>query len=277
MSPSSDYPGVFDKYPMETFLEIYRQLEANQDLSLPQSMRGRDLRIISDEVLVPVAIGGVEEKDFEDRGRRGRRRKGRRGRRKEMKGFFYEDEAIEQNGHLHYEEYGRQDYRHNEYYEEYPEEYHYEEDNRGRGRGRKGGRRRGGGRRRTDYDDREVERADSQSGSDEESGRRGRRSRGKPRRSARQYNSRRRPVEDSDENQGKGGRNGRKSKKERTKPKKQVWAPKGQGVRKSASGSSASSGSDSAGGGRGAKEQKWVPKKYATETGVYQAKSPVNQ
>merc|ERR1719334_2852080 len=84
----SDYPGVFDKYPMETFLEIFAQMKDANDLEIPQSMRGRDFRIISDDALMPVALAPTEpepDSDFDDdhkdrvRGRgRGRGRGGGR-------------------------------------------------------------------------------------------------------------------------------------------------------------------------------------------------------
>jgi len=95
----SDYPGVFDKYPMETFLEIFAQMKDANDLEIPQSMRGRDFRIISDDALMPVALAPTEpepepDSDFDDdhkdrvrgRGRgRGKARgaRGGRGRRRE--------------------------------------------------------------------------------------------------------------------------------------------------------------------------------------------------
>merc|ERR1719419_1737467 len=305
---SSDYPGVFDKYPMETFLEIYSAMEEKGDLDLPQSMRGRDLRIISDELLLPVAVSPAEETKGDDDPQRNRRKKNRRKKRKEMvRGHFYEDEAFEQNGQLFYEEYPA-------YFEDDED---YERGRRGRGgrawsRGRGG---RGGGdrgpvpgddgayfynfqtsgddRRRVDYYDADPEASPSKRGG---GGGRSRNRRGDSavdraerrkgaqggtrQRSARQYNSRRAPPPNPT-SPGSGGKKKKKGQRDRARaaPKaREVWAPKG-----SAAKARASREAKGASVAEESLETKWVPKgpaapaaakRYATNRGVYQAKSP---
>jgi len=298
LTASSDYPGQFDKYPMETFLEIYRKMEEKDDFDLPQTMRGRDIRIISDEPLIPCAIAPIEEtKDFEDGGGRGRGRRNRKRRRKkkEMRGYYYEDDmAPDNNGHLPYDEYPpyvRDEYGDDRpYYHDYPEEHYdhgyYDEDGdeprgrRGQGRGgrprgrrgdrgRGGRRRRGRGARERKEDDEEVE---VESEVRERRGGPGRQGRGR-RRSARQYNSRRRPESangnPSADADGGRRRNNRRSKaKDKPRQPKAVWAPKGS--RKTEKSSPTDSGDHepkekvSGKGGRGGKAKatspKWIPK-----------------
>jgi len=294
-TPTSDYPGVFDKYPMETFLEIYREMDKRGDLELPQSMRGRDLRIISDEKLLPVAVGPVEETKGDEDGGRGRKRKKRRKRRKEMKGYYYEDEAFEQNGQLNYYE---EDYQQPAaYYYEDEEFYFHEQGPRGgRGRGRRGrGRRPARGaddwEQLYDEDTKHHPQGQGREQSPRGGGRRNRRDRARPRRAdgqggtrqrtARQYNSRRRPETASPEN-GQKSKRKRNPRAPRTQPK-EVWAPKG--ANKAAAEETVpaeveeSNKKAKGGGGGGRAEEKWVkkstaPKQYATQKGVYQAKSP---
>merc|ERR1719203_2164748 len=98
----SDYPGKFDKYSQDTFLEIYRAMKADA-LEIPQSMLGRDFRIISDGVLVPIVIAQDEEEKEESFGKKKKKNK-RKGRRK-RKGTYYEDEY----GQV-YDEYGNDGY-----------------------------------------------------------------------------------------------------------------------------------------------------------------------
>merc|ERR1719242_1948372 len=303
MTASSDYPGQFDKYPMETFLEIYRKMEEKDDLDLPQTMRGRDIRIISDDPLIPCAIAPMEEtKDYEDGGGRGRGRRNRKRRRKkkEMRGYYYEDDmAPEHNGHVPYDEYprySRDEYGDNgPYYHDYPED-HYEygyydgdepRERRGQGRGRPGGRRGGRGRRRgrgareRKDDDEEVEEESEDRG---RRGGQGRQGQGR-RRSARQYNSRRRPESANGNTSADGGRRRNNNRRRATKPKQEraVWAPKGsRNTPKSSTESNEHETKDKVSankGGGNPTSPKWVPKnpkQYATNQGVYKAKSPAS-
>merc|ERR1719228_2143842 len=240
MTASSDYPGQFDKYSMATFLEIFQTMEEKGDLDLPQSMRGRDVRIISDEVMLPVAVAPMEDtKDLdEDGGGRGRRRRkrgrgrGRGRKKKEMRGYYYEDEALERNGQVFYD----QDYPPPYYPENEEEAYHYrdeygdhgdygyyEEDDaeqhRG-GRNGRGGPARGRRRRRRRGRGQQPEEEEEEESEQRRGGRRG----GSRRRSARQYNSRRRPEKESPEAD---MQSGRKKKKPKARRPKEVWAPKG--------------------------------------------------
>merc|ERR1712129_59448 len=152
----SDYPGDFDKYSQEKFLSIYKQMERN-DLVIPQSMRGRDVRIISEDILIPKMIASDDEDEAQERKRnrnnrkrntkrrrgRGRGRgsrggsgrgRGGRGSKREMAGMYYEDDIQYGNGYYYddynYEYYGGQGQGQGRYYDDqyYDEQYYEEED-----------------------------------------------------------------------------------------------------------------------------------------------------
>eukprot|EP00485_Elphidium_margaritaceum_P011582 CAMPEP_0202686744 /NCGR_PEP_ID=MMETSP1385-20130828/2507_1 /ASSEMBLY_ACC=CAM_ASM_000861 /TAXON_ID=933848 /ORGANISM="Elphidium margaritaceum" /LENGTH=676 /DNA_ID=CAMNT_0049341391 /DNA_START=137 /DNA_END=2167 /DNA_ORIENTATION=- len=59
-TPTSDYPGKFDKYTQEQFVAIYQAMKAKA-LQIPQSMRGRDSRIISERLQTPIALNPEED------------------------------------------------------------------------------------------------------------------------------------------------------------------------------------------------------------------------
>jgi len=162
----SDYPGDFDKYSQEKFLSIYKQME-RKDLVIPQSMRGRDVRIISEDILIPKMIASDDEDEAQERKRnrnnrkrntkrrrgrgrgRGRGGRGGRGRNREMAGMYYEDDMQYGNGGYYYDDYNYEYYggQQGRYYDDqyYDEQYYEEEDTKrqssrgasGKGRGRK--------------------------------------------------------------------------------------------------------------------------------------------
>merc|ERR1712154_739412 len=105
----SDYPGDFDKYSQETFLKIYSEMD-KKDLLIPQSMRGRDIRIISEDILVPklIASDSEQDDDMDKQRKRNRKRntKRRSGRGRERKGMYYEDDMYggDANGYSYYNE-----------------------------------------------------------------------------------------------------------------------------------------------------------------------------
>ena len=108
----SDYPGDFDKYSQETFLKIYSEMKSNE-LLIPQSMRGRDFRIISEDVLVPILVQS-ESDQKDEQSKKGKKKRGRgkrRRKRKELSGTYYEDDM--------YDAYGQS----NGYYNEYDDGY----------------------------------------------------------------------------------------------------------------------------------------------------------
>lgn len=292
MTASSDYPGQFDKYSMATFLEIYQAMEEKDDLALPQSMRGRDVRIISDDLLMPCAVAPIEDpKEFDDNAGRGRRRRkrgrGGRGKKKEMRGYYYEDEALErQSGQNFYDHdypppYYPEDEEAYYYRDEYGDQgdYYYDEEEESRPRGRRNGRGRARGR--NDRPRGGRGRRNEQEEEEEETEQRRGNRRGPRARNARQYNSRRRPAEtrdspDTDAN----AKGGKKKKKSKAKPRqREVWAPKGS---KSQDMAVKSGGDDGGGNGKKGAEEKWVPKgaptakRYTTQKGVFQAKSPAS-
>lgn len=129
----SDYPGDFDKYSQETFLKIYSEMD-KKDLLIPQSMRGRDVRIVSEGILVPKLIASDSDNEDDDadrqrkrnRKRNTKRRRGRgrgrgggrgRGRGRERKGMYYEDDMYGGGG-------GGDA---NGYYGQYEDEYFYDD------------------------------------------------------------------------------------------------------------------------------------------------------
>eukprot|EP00484_Ammonia_sp_Unknown_P001268 CAMPEP_0197021164 /NCGR_PEP_ID=MMETSP1384-20130603/2054_1 /TAXON_ID=29189 /ORGANISM="Ammonia sp." /LENGTH=626 /DNA_ID=CAMNT_0042448929 /DNA_START=120 /DNA_END=2000 /DNA_ORIENTATION=+ len=114
---TSDYPGVFDKYSQEEFVNIYREMTENpRTLVIPQSMRGRDARIVSETVITPVAMlpaepepeavaaeDGKEAVDEEaaavdtaDIAKKSKRKKKRK--KEVVQGAYYEEDVYNQAG-----------------------------------------------------------------------------------------------------------------------------------------------------------------------------------
>ena len=160
----SDYPGVFDKYTQDEFIKVYETM-TNDQLGIPHSMRGRDSRIISEEILIPVVFAPEPGESDEDDKKVQRKKGGKKKRRKkrEMSGQFYEEDLYE-DGQYQYDEqyddqygdqYDEMGYGPQAYYYEIPDDnrnayyYNYQtSQNRLRGpRKSAGGRRQGGGRR----------------------------------------------------------------------------------------------------------------------------------
>jgi len=52
----SDYPGKYINYNRQIFLEIYRAMLTKNDLKIPDTMRGRDSRVVSEKILTPVSM-----------------------------------------------------------------------------------------------------------------------------------------------------------------------------------------------------------------------------
>jgi len=116
----SDYPGIFDKYSQETFLKIYSEMKSDA-LLIPQSMRGRDIRIVCEDMLVPILIASDNEQ--KDENKKKKKKSKRRKKRKEISGTYYEDDM--------YDEYG---YEYDEYYN-YEQDGYYGYNNRRQRRG----------------------------------------------------------------------------------------------------------------------------------------------
>merc|ERR1719410_1219364 len=124
----SDYPGVFDKYSQETFLKIFSEMKTDA-LLIPQSMRGRDFRIISEDVLVPILIASDAEEKEETKNKKRRKKNKRRKRRKEVSGTYYEDDMYDEYGNGYYAENGYDD----GYYFEDKRNYYASQQRGGRG------------------------------------------------------------------------------------------------------------------------------------------------
>jgi len=155
----SDYPGKFDKYSQETFLKIYSEMKADA-LLIPQSMRGRDFRIVCEDVLVPIVIASEneEKQKQQKKSKKKKKRRNNNNRRREVSGTYYEDDMYGPNGDGgFYDDYGRGGpyYDDDYYYEQggdengyYDESGYYvpsspQQQQRGGGRGRRRGRGRG--------------------------------------------------------------------------------------------------------------------------------------
>lgn len=124
----SDYPGKFDKYSQETFLKIYASMKAESDDSLliPQSMRGRDFRIVCEDVLVPIVIASEnEQKEKQKKSKKKKRRKNNNRRRREVSGTYYEDDMY--GNEAYYDEYDQGNGYYDDYYYEQDENAYYDE------------------------------------------------------------------------------------------------------------------------------------------------------
>merc|ERR1719203_287286 len=116
----SDYPGKFDKYSQDTFLKIYSSMKADS-LLIPQSMRGRDFRIVCEDLLVPIVIASENEQlQKQKKSKKKKKRRNNNKKRREVSGTYYEDDMYA-NDNGFYEDYG------NAYYDDY----YYEEDENG--------------------------------------------------------------------------------------------------------------------------------------------------
>ncbi len=81
-----------ERTAISEFFDIYKGMNP-EELEIPQSMRGRDFRIISEEVLVPDALQVSAEADKEDKGtnKKGGGKRGRgKGRGKKQKKRNYQ-------------------------------------------------------------------------------------------------------------------------------------------------------------------------------------------
>eukprot|EP01084_Bolivina_argentea_P255762 430314_1 len=142
----SDYPGVFDKYSQQRFIDLYSAMKEG-DLVIPQSMRGRDFRIISEEVLVPIALQPSKDKesnkenvDEDDRKtQKEKKKKKKRRKKKEMSGTYYEDDMVYDERGGYDEAYYEEDYDASSYYYEDPYNengaYYYNYETSGKGYG----------------------------------------------------------------------------------------------------------------------------------------------
>ena len=134
----SDYPGTFDKYDQDKFVKVYESM-TNQQLVIPQSMRGRDLRIISEEILIPVILKPEDINDDNDddqddkKTNRKRGSKKKRRKKREMSGTYYEDEGDVYNDDGQYQDDGYYydddddvDVDDDDYYQRRGQSYYYE-------------------------------------------------------------------------------------------------------------------------------------------------------
>merc|ERR1712228_1044098 len=120
----SDYPGVFDKYSQETFLKIYSEMKSDA-LLIPQSMRGRDVRIVSEDTMVPILMQSDSEQKDEQQSRKKKKKSKRRKKRKEISGTYYEDDMYDEYGQEYDAYYG---YEQNAYYGNRQRRGYYQDD-----------------------------------------------------------------------------------------------------------------------------------------------------